>query len=748
MNLNNELNQFLKSGKNYSIASLLVFLFPNYKKVIEDYSGDYNKILNKLNVLIVKEKDIFKNVIHQYNQQIYRGDASDEEYKVLNLINNAFNIVINETLPKLEFEKQLKNQNPQMQMGFLSNNLEYTFPTLLRAIYVSKDSNKYLGEIVAIFIKHGFDFDQLIKDDESGNVGKNVIDELCENLNDKAKKGKIFPVIGRDNEIDRMINILKKIRKNNPILVGHAGVGKTAIVEGLALKITQGDVPDFLKNAVIYNLQTMNLVKGTEYRGKMEQKISDLLEAFQRMEKSKKVFPILFIDELHSIMGAGGSQNLDFSNMIKPALSRGELRTIGATTVDEYHQFIKKNEALDRRFNKVTVDEPSKEDTFKMLLGNIDIYEKRHKTSYDQNALLKAINLSCDWIPDNKLPDKAFDLIDEAGVIAYREKRGKVDEELIARALAKSKNIPLDSILQSEKDKIESVLPYLKQRIIGQDHVLEPLARAVNKHKVGLSLAEKPIGSFLFTGMTGTGKTETAKALADLTKSYLFRIDCSEYMEEHAVSKLIGSPPGYVGHDQGALITKIFSQHPRVVWLIDEIEKAHPKFKNILLQAMDYGKITDSNGKSVYLNNSIIIMTSNAGAEQMSKKSLGFHEGKNSKVDDVVNSYFPQEFRGRLTGNGPLYFNPMTKELMTTIAKKEIENLNKDRFGNINLKINFTDKAIDHFVDEALARRLGARPLKDLLEQEVVEKVADNLMNGLKLSKVKVDIKAGKIVFL
>jgi ATP-dependent Clp protease ATP-binding subunit ClpA len=654
---------------------------------------------------------------------------------------------------QIEQEKFLKQlqENPGNQ--FAMNQVEISYSSLLRATLevCSKDPGGM--PLYKIIKDSGFQISNFISDDQKFKTDKpGIIEELCENLNEKALEGEIFPVIGREVEVDRVINILKKIRKNNPILVGPAGVGKTAIAEGLALKIIKGEVPEFLKKAVIYNLQVMNLVKGTEFRGKFEQKISDLLEEFKTLEKRGNVFPILFIDEIHTIMGAGNNSSLDFANMIKPALARGDLRTIGATTTDEYHEFIKTNAALERRFYPVIVNEPSEADTFHMLNGLKDKYEAKHQVKYLESSLQRAIELSQEWVPENRLPDKAFDLIDEAGVICYRNGKKTVEPDDVAKALAKAKNLDYESIVQSEKGKLSPIEPQIKKIIFGQDHAVSAVSKVVEKHRAGLNAKDKPVGAFLFCGPTGTGKTELAKQVASKMKAYFHRIDMSEYMEPHSVSKLLGAPAGYIGYNHGSSLTKILGEHPKTVLLLDEIEKAHPQIWNILLQAMDNAKITDSKGQSISLKNVLIIMTSNAGSQTMMQKNIGIGGGEKISEGLVeINRIFPPEFRARLNSNGAIIFNSLSKELMEKILEKELKFLQESRLNSLKIKLELSNEVKEFLVAQAVSKNLGARPLKEMLEDKIVDPLVEEILYG-KLkenknsTKVKVELKNQEVI--
>jgi ATP-dependent Clp protease ATP-binding subunit ClpA len=747
------INKFFHHSFNYAE---MIELYQKYKGNVKKAKNDLFDHINQYEA--VKKQDSRKRKTENFGLNPSISEMLEEQ----------FNDIFNEGLdPNLIYQDQDLSSVYQLAQSYEVKKLQRTaqetgqviqpddisISSFLRAIINIASGHQKYSYLYKIIKDSGFDIDKFIKDDDLGKSrDKKLIDKHCTNLNKKAKEEKLQPVIGRELEIEQLVNILKKARKNNPVLVGKAGVGKTAIVEGLAKRIVEKNVPDALRSAVIYELRVMDMVKGTSFRGQFEQNMSDLLEEFKDLEASGEI-PILFIDELHTIMGAGGSGQggLDFSNIIKPALARGELRTIGATTTDEWYKFIKENPALDRRFVAISINEPSAEDALKILEGSLPFYEKAHGVTYQKGSLERAIDLSQQFIVDNALPDKAFDLVDYAGAMAVVKGKKKVEIEDIEYALARHKNINLEAIMESRKDHMEPLAPKLKKVIFGQDFAVEKVCRTVEKAIAGLNAKDKPYGAFLFTGPTGTGKTELAKQIAKTMKAHFYRLDMSEFTEPHSVAKLIGSPPGYVGYDDGSSLTKVINEHPRTVLLLDEIEKAHPDVYKLLLQIMDYGKLTDSKGREINFRNVLLIMTSNAGT-RMQKRHIGFGPDTNneSKIDkNELERLFAPEFRARLTGNGPIEFSSLTEDLMNKIVDKYIQEIQEDRLNKLRIKLSISNEVKSKLSKMGLSKDLGARPVKDYIENEIIEPLTDLILfgnlKGIKKDKeVKVTIKDGK----
>ena len=658
-----------------------------------------------------------------------------------------------DTQPTLGFQRVIQRAIMHVQSTG-NGKKEVTGANVLVAIFGEKDSHAlyYLHQQgvtrldVVNFIAHGIrkdgNSDDTAKqeDDSSGNdegdeeggernEKASPLEQYTNNLNAAAKEGKIDPLIGRDFEVERVIQILCRRRKNNPLLVGEAGVGKTAIAEGLAWRITEGTVPEVLANAEVYALDMGALLAGTKYRGDFEQRLKAVLKALRDKPES-----ILFIDEIHTLIGAGSASGgtMDASNLLKPALSSGQLKCIGATTFTEYRGIFEKDAALSRRFQKVDIVEPTVEQTVEILKGLKSRFEEHHSVKYATAALQAAAELSAKYINDRQLPDKAIDVIDEAGaaqriLVASKRKKmiGKADIEDI---IAKIARIPPASVSSDDRNKLATLERDLKSVVFGQDKALEILAASVKMARSGLGKQDKPIGSFLFSGPTGVGKTEAAKQLAYILGVDLIRFDMSEYMERHAVSRLIGAPPGYVGYDQGGLLTEQISKKPHSVLLLDEIEKAHPDIFNVLLQVMDHGTLTDNNGRKADFRNVVIIMTTNAGAETMNKATIGFTSKRESgdEMADIKRLFTP-EFRNRL--DAIVGFKPLDEQVILRVVDKFLLQL-EAQLADKKVEVTFTDALRKHLAKKGFDPLMGARPMQRLIQDTIRKALADELLFG------------------
>lgn len=573
---------------------------------------------------------------------------------------------------------------------------------------------------------------QTPSEDKEPTKSKNPLEEFATNLNERAKKGRIDPLIGRDAEIERTAQVLCRRRKNNPLLVGEAGVGKTAIAEGLAWLIVNGRAPKPLAETVIYSLEVGSLVAGTKFRGDFENRMKALLEALKEQPNA-----VLFIDEIHTMIGAGSTMNssMDMSNLIKPALSNGELRCIGSTTFNEYRQIFEKDHALSRRFQKIDVVEPSVTDTVGILKGLKERYEKHHHVQYTDEALEAAASLSARYIQDRFLPDKAIDVMDEAGARTRLSQTTKDDEAAtvidvpaIEEVVAKIARIPPKSVSKDDKDTLKNLERNLKHVIFGQDEAIEALSDAIKLARAGLKPTDKPIGAFMFAGPTGVGKTEVCKQLAFALGVEFVRFDMSEYMEAHTASRLIGSPPGYVGFDQGGLLTEKIHKHPHSVLLLDEIEKAHPDVFNLLLQVMDHGTLTDNNGRSVSFKQVILIMTTNVGAESISRASMGFtHQDHSADNADALKRTFTPEFRNRL--DAIVNFAPLDESVITSVVDKFIIEL-QAQLDDKNVVIEIDDEARAYLAKKGYDKLMGARPMGRLIQNEIKKVLAEMILFG------------------
>jgi len=588
-------------------------------------------------------------------------------------------------------------------------------------------------------------------DDDGEQVvkqGTEALDAYCINLNAKAADGRVDPLIGRDDEVERAIQVLCRRTKNNPLFVGDSGVGKTAIAEGLAKRIVDSEVPQVLAGATMFALDMGALLAGTRYRGDFEERVKAVLIELENFDGA-----ILFVDEIHTVIGAGATSGgaMDASNLLKPALQSGSQRCMGSTTYKEYRNYFEKDRALVRRFQKIDVNEPSVEDAIEILSGLKPYYEEYHDVEYTPDALKAAVELSSRYIGDRRLPDKAIDVIDEVGaaqaLLAKEERKKVIDTDEIERIVAKIARIPPKTVSRDDKQMMGSLITNLKTVVFGQDPAIEALTSAIKLSRAGLREPEKPIGSYLFSGPTGVGKTEVARQLAIIMGIELIRFDMSEYMERHTVSRLIGAPPGYVGFDQGGLLTDAVDQHPHAVLLLDEIEKAHPDLFNILLQIMDHGKLTDHNGKHVDFRNVILIMTTNAGAMDLAKPAIGFgREAREGDDEEAINRMFSPEFRNRL--DAVISFANLSPEVVHRVVDKFIVQL-EGQLADRNVTIELFDEARDWLAKKGYDRLYGARPLARVIQEYVKKPLADKLLFGELIDggHVKVTVHDGNLAF-
>lgn len=575
--------------------------------------------------------------------------------------------------------------------------------------------------------------------------GDSFLSKFTVNLNEQARENRIDPLVGREEEAMRIVQILCRRRKNNPLLVGEAGVGKTAIVEGLAQRIVEEDVPEILKGTTIFNLDMAALVAGAKFRGDFEQRVKGVIKDLEKLDKDGKK-AILFIDEMHTVMGAGATSggSMDASNLLKPALSRGVVRVIGSTTYAEHRKFIEKDPAFNRRFQKIDIDEPSNEDTIAILKGLKPKFESYHGIKISDNVIKEAVALTSRYLMDRKNPDKSIDAIDEAGALNQirpeKKKKSSITKKDIEDVVAKMANIPKLTVETTEKDKLKDLNKNLKMLIFGQDHAVDEVSQAIYMAKSGLGDEGKPISSFLFAGPTGVGKTELAKQLANQLGCHLERFDMSEYMEKHSVSKLIGSPPGYVGHDQGGLLTDAVKKNPHSVLLLDEIEKAHVDIYNILLQVMDHGALTDSQGRTTDFTNTVIIMTTNAGAKEMDSGSIGLAKSSSKNIgkrDQTIKNFFSPEFRNRL--DGIVHFEKLSTEYIVKIVEKFVSQL-EIKLAAKNIEIVLTEKAKIWLAENGFDEKMGARPIARIIDQKLKKPISTEVLFGKLTQGGKIEV--------
>jgi len=555
------------------------------------------------------------------------------------------------------------------------------------------------------------------------NDKESYLSKYCINLLQKAKEGKIDPIIGRDNEIKRVTQILCRRKKNNPILVGEPGVGKTAIAEGLALNIVAGNVPDIIKDSELYALDLGSLLAGTKYRGDFEKRLKGVMDEIKKIPNA-----ILFIDEIHTLIGAGStSGTMDAANQLKPALASGEIKCMGATTFAEYRNGFEKDKALSRRFSKVNINEPSNETSYLILKGLQTKYEKHHSVKYTNKALKAAVDLSQRYITDRFLPDKAIDLIDETAASFHlrKNKKDKVSTSDIQKTISNIVGISNRHINNDETEALKNLELDLKTKVIGQNEAIQIVSQAIKISKAGLTPQDKPIASFLFSGPTGVGKTELAKSLSDTLGIHFEKFDMSEYMEKHALSRLVGAPPGYIGYEQGGLLTEAIKKHPYTILLLDEIEKAHPDLVNILLQIMDSATLTDNNGYKANFQNVILIMTSNIGAN--ARNVMGFNKDESLSANEELKSFFTPEFRNRL--DAIVNFNQLNHEIIKGIAVKFINELNKE-LKKKKIIVSVNDAAVEYIANKAYSKEMGARPIKRYIQDNITNKLSDAMLFG------------------
>jgi ATP-dependent Clp protease ATP-binding subunit ClpA len=610
------------------------------------------------------------------------------------------------------------------------------------AVYLMKKEDISRVDVLEV-ISHRYEKQKVDHGSEDAKEEETLLDQFTMELVTLAQTGKIDPVVGRVDEIERVMQTLCRRKKNNPLLVGEPGVGKTAIAEGLALRISEDDVPPILQGSKIYALDMGALVAGTKYRGDFEKRLKGIIK-----ELSEQDDAILFIDEIHTMVGAGATSggSMDASNLLKPALARGDLKCIGATTYQEYRNFFDKDKALSRRFAKIDVEEPSKEDTFTILKGVQHKYEDYHKINFTDAALESAIDLSVKYLHDRFLPDKAMDIIDEVG--AHFMLRGQSDVTVkpkdIEASVAKMMKLPSTVIGTDDTKKLKRLEKDLSSHIIGQEEAIKALSTAIKRSYAGLNGEDRPIGSFLFVGPTGVGKTALATQLAKTMHVHFERLDMSEYMEPHTISRLVGAPPGYVGYEQGGLLTEMIKKHPHTVLLLDEIEKAHPDIMNILLQVMDGAKLTDNNGVVTDFKNVILIMTSNIGTKEANV--MGFNKDNSMKTDKALAAFFSPEFRNRLSGT--IEFNALGLDALVTIVDRELDKLNA-LLASKKVKVKLGKKAKEYLANEGYDERYGARHIARVIDEKVKEALTDEILFG-KLKKggtAKVSLKNEKLLF-
>ena len=711
----------------------------NAFKLAQDQKHEFVTVEHLLLALLENSDAIALLTSNKVNIEQLRVDLQEFIGSTTPKISNETEIDIQ---PTLGFQRVIQRAVFHVQS---SGKDEVKGSNILVAIFSEKESQSvFLLEQLGLtrldavsYLSHGrsenTDPDSVETGESNEPESNNALEQFTTNLNKEALEGRIDPLIGRTSEIERVVQILARRSKNNPLLVGESGVGKTAIAEGLAKLITENKVPDLIKDSVIYSLDMGALLAGTKYRGDFEERLKAVLKELEDDSSA-----ILFIDEIHTIIGAGATSGgvMDASNLLKPALAKRGLQFVGSTTYKEFRGIFEKDRALSRRFQKVEVSEPTVDETFNILKGLKDRFEEHHKIKYTEGSLRAAASLASKHINDRFLPDKAIDVVDEAGArqkLVPLSKRKKTINELdIEKIVASIARIPEKTVSTSDKKSLEKLEENLKRVIFGQDVAVESLSSAIKLARAGLRVDEKPVGSFLFSGPTGVGKTEVSKQLAKIMGIEFVRFDMSEYMERHTVSRLIGAPPGYVGYDQGGLLTESVNKHPHSVILLDEIEKAHPEVFNILLQVMDHGTLTDNNGRKADFRNTIVIMTTNTGAQDMSRASMGFQsQDHTSDATEMIKKTFSPEFRNRL--DGIIQFNPLPTEVIRTVVDKFLVEL-QVQLEVQKVQLEVSEEVRDWLLENGYDKNMGARPMQRLIQDSIKTVLAEEILFG-KLSK-------------
>ena len=711
----------------------------NAFKLAQDQKHEFVTVEHLLLALLENSDAIALLTSNKVNIEQLRVDLQEFIGSTTPKISNETEIDIQ---PTLGFQRVIQRAVFHVQS---SGKDEVKGSNILVAIFSEKESQSvFLLEQLGLtrldavsYLSHGrsenTDPDSLETVESNEPESNNALEQFTTNLNKEALEGRIDPLIGRTSEIERVVQILARRSKNNPLLVGESGVGKTAIAEGLAKLITENKVPDLIKDSVIYSLDMGALLAGTKYRGDFEERLKAVLKELEDDSSA-----ILFIDEIHTIIGAGATSGgvMDASNLLKPALAKRGLQFVGSTTYKEFRGIFEKDRALSRRFQKVEVSEPTVDETFNILKGLKDRFEEHHEIKYTEGSLRAAASLASKHINDRFLPDKAIDVVDEAGarqkLVPVSKRKKTINELDIEKIVASIARIPEKTVSTSDKKSLEKLEENLKRVIFGQDVAVESLSSAIKLARAGLRVDEKPVGSFLFSGPTGVGKTEVSKQLAKIMGIEFVRFDMSEYMERHTVSRLIGAPPGYVGYDQGGLLTESVNKHPHSVILLDEIEKAHPEVFNILLQVMDHGTLTDNNGRKADFRNTIVIMTTNTGAQDMSRASMGFQsQDHTSDATEMIKKTFSPEFRNRL--DGIIQFNPLPTEVIRTVVDKFLVEL-QVQLEVQKVQLEVSDEVRDWLLENGYDKNMGARPMQRLIQDSIKTVLAEEILFG-KLSK-------------